>query len=163
MQSCNDAPNLLNLDMEINVVEIQLKITHTIHLPGDDNSLYVYGVEDAGNVFCQTIGASNVERAAMLCLDNTNKIINYSVISIGSIDSVKVSVSQIFRTALLSNAVKIIIAHNHPSGHLEVTNEDIDMTRKIGFFARSFGIELIDSIVVTENNAISIREHCKEF
>ena len=68
-----------------------------------------------------------------------------------------------FRTALLSNASKIIVAHNHPSGVLEITSKDIEMTRKIAFFAKNFDIELIDSFIVIKTDYISIRSHCKEF
>lgn len=98
----------------------------------------------------------------MLALDNTNKIINYFTVSIGEIDKVKVSLAQMFRCALLSNASKIIIAHNHPSGILEITSKDIAMTKKIAFWANNLSIELLDSIIVTTNDYISIRAHCKE-
>lgn len=99
----------------------------------------------------------------MIALDHTDRIINFFIVSMGEIDSVKVSLAQMFRMALLSNASKIIIAHNHPSGVLEITSKDIEMTRKIAFFARNFDIELIDSLVVTRTDHISIRSHCKEF
>ena len=148
--------------MKINVVELQLKSTHTITIPCDDTCRFIYGVENAGPIFCQLIGLCNVEKVALLCMDNTNAILNYCVISIGGIHSVKASVAQILRVALLSNAVKIIVAHNHPSGHLEITDDDVETTRKIAFFAKNFDIELIDSIVVTKDSAASIREYCKE-
>ena len=98
----------------------------------------------------------------MLSLDNTNKIINYFTVSIGDITAVKVSVSQILKAALLSNASKIYIAHNHPSGILEITSKDIDITKKIGYSTQLFSIELIDSLIVSQNDYISIRAHCKD-
>jgi len=70
--------------------------------------------------------------------------------------------AQMFRCALLSNASKIIIAHNHPTGVLEITSKDVEMTKKIAFFASNFSIELVDSLVVTAENHASIRAHCKE-
>ena len=96
-------------------------------------------------------------------MDSANRVVNYSIISIGEINNVKVSLAQLFRTALLSNASKLMIAHNHPTGVLEITSKDIEMTRKIAFFANAFSMELLDSVVVTSEDFISIRAHCKEF
>ncbi len=117
----------------------------------------------AAPLFCEEIGGLNVEHAAMICLDNANRVINFFIISIGEINSVKVSLAQIFKAALLSNASKIMVAHNHPSGVLEITSNDIEMTKKIGFFANAFSVELIDSLIVSSDDYISIRTHCKEF
>lgn len=123
---------------------------------------YVYGVETAAPVFCRTIGEDNIEYVALLCLDSTNKIINYSTVSMGNIESVRVSVSQIIKIALLSNSSKIVIAHNHPSGILKITKSDIEMTRKISRLASCFDINLIDSLVVNSEKALSIREYTGE-
>lgn len=91
-------------------------------------------------------------------MDSTNKIINYSNISTGEIDHVKVSIAQLSKIALLSNSSKVIIAHNHPSGVVDVTSYDIEMTKKIGSILKYFDIQLIDSLVVNGNEAVSIRE-----
>lgn len=146
--------------MKIDVIELQIRKINTMNIPGTDRK--IYGVESAGPIFCQSIGSCNIEYAAMLSLDSTNEAINYFTISMGEINAVKVSLSQLFKAALLSNASKIIVAHNHPSGVLTVTNEDIEMTRKIAFLARCFDIELIDSLIVSSDEAISIREYSGE-
>lgn len=147
--------------MKINVVQLERRVSHQIDILLDTD--HIFNAQQAAPLFIDQIGAMNVEHAAMLALDNTNKVINYFVISIGQIDSVRVSLAQLFKNALLSNASKIIVAHNHPSGVLKITSTDIDMTRKIGFFAKTFSIELIDSMIVSEKEFVSIRAHCKEF
>lgn len=143
--------------MKIKVVELKIYKSYEIEIPG--NNKYVFGIEQADKIFEKMIGSNNIECVGMLCLDNTNKIINYSTISMGNIAYVNVPVAQILKTALLSNASKIIIAHNHPSGVLEITNSDINMTQKIGGLAKYFEIELIDSIIVNERDAVSIRQY----
>ncbi len=147
--------------MENDVVEIELKRSHSIELPIND--AFVYDIETAGELFCETIGKANTEYAAMLCLDINYKIINYATISIGSIDSVHVSPAQVLRFALLSNARRIIVAHNHPTGILHITDHDVELTRKIGALANAFGIELLDAIVVSGEEFNSIRKRCKEW
>ena len=68
----------------------------------------------------------------------------------------------IIKIALLSNASKVIIAHNHPSGILKITKADINMTQKIWTLTKNMEIELIDSIIVNETEAISIRQYIGE-
>lgn len=147
--------------MKINVVQLEIKKIYDIEIDLPYNEIHTASY--AAPIFCQKIGNLNIEHTAMIVLDNVNRIINFFIVSMGEINSVKVSLAQMFRVALLSNASKIIVAHNHPSGILKITSKDIEMTRKIAFFARNFDIELIDSLVVTETGHISIRSHCKEF
>ena len=149
------------LKMKISVVQLEIKKVHDIEidLPYDE----IHTASYVAQLFCQKIGNLNIEHTAMVVLDNADRIINFFIVSMGEINSVKFSLAQMFRVALLSNASKIIVAHNHPSGVLEITSKDIEMTRKIAFFARNFDIELIDSLVVTRADYISIRSHCREF
>lgn len=147
--------------MKVSVVQLEIKKIHEIEIDLPYNEIHTASY--AAPLFCQKIGSLNIEHTAMIALDNADRIINFFIVSMGEINSVKVSLAQMFRAALLSNASKIIVAHNHPSGMLEITSKDIEMTRKIAFFARNFDIELIDSFVVTKTNYISIRSNCKEF
>lgn len=142
--------------MKIPTVQIELKKIGEIDLPTEN--IFAGNFKTAGAIFIQEIGRANVEKVAVICMDSTSKIINFSVVSIGGIDKVNISISQIIKTALLSNASKIMIGHNHPSGVLEITSYDIDVTRKIAQVAKFLGIELVDSVVVNEENAVSIRE-----
>lgn len=147
--------------MKVDVVQIELKKKYQISLAGNDE--YIYGIESSKNLFINEIGKSNVEMVGVVCLDSTNKIINYCNIAIGDIKNVKVSIAQLFKVALLSNASQMIIAHNHPSGVLKITTNDINLTRNIGKLAAAFDISLLDSLVVNaDGDIISIREHIKE-
>lgn len=146
--------------MNVDIVKIELaKVGLTIEVQDS----FVYGAETSHNIFTSQIGKSNVEMIGLLCLDTTNKIINYANVAIGGVDTVKVPLDQIFRFILLSNATQFIIAHNHPSGVLKITSADIDMTKKIGSIAKLFDIKLIDSLIVNaDGEFLSIREHMEE-
>ena len=146
--------------MKIEFVQIELSTKCEIEMDTDG---YVYGVETAKPIIYQMIGRSNVEQVGLLCIDHSNKLINYSTIAIGISESVNVSVGQIFRTALLSNADKIIIAHNHPSGILEITSDDLKLTQRIGKVATLFNISLIDSLIINAaGDILYIREKVGE-
>lgn len=147
--------------MKIDAVTLKLVNEYEKEIPGETD--IIYDIETASSIFCDMIGSNNVEHVALLCLNSANKIVNYSLIAIGKIDCVYVSIPQIIKIALLSNASKFLIAHNHPCGILEVTNYDIELTKKIGAIAKLFDIELMDSLIVNETKAISIRETIGEY
>lgn len=142
--------------MKVDIVTLKIAKEYEFSISGDNE--YIYGIETAEVLFCSFIGSCNIEHVALLCLDRTNKIINLSKIAIGNVENVFVSPAQILKIALLSNASKIMVAHNHPSGVLKVTSNDINATKRIGALAAQFDIELIDSLVVNEHKSLSIRE-----
>ena len=144
--------------MKIDCVRLELVTNHKIEI--DLGKKHAYGVESAGKVFAKQIGKSNVENVGLICLDSTNRIINYANIAIGNIENVKVNIAEIFKIALMSNAAQIIVGHNHPSGVLEVTEADVLLTKNIGIVAKIFDIKLLDSIIVnSQEDIISIREN----
>lgn len=147
--------------MQIPVTQIELVQRGIIDLHVD--SPYVYGVEAASRIFVPALGRMNTEVVGLLCLDSTHKVISYSTVAMGTVDRVAPSVAQIIRTALLSNASYIIIAHNHPSGVCEITEPDVALTKRIGAAAQLMDISLMDSLVVCPNGEFaSIRENMKE-
>ncbi len=142
--------------MKLDIIELVLRKKGYIEIEAD--SEFAFGIESAAPIFISEIGSSNVERCALLCMDSTHKIINYSVVSVGSILNVDPAIDQIIRIALISNASYIIVGHNHPSGVLSVTSCDIETTKKLGAIAKYFNIHLVDSIIVNAEKALSIRE-----
>ena len=148
--------------MTIDVVQIELVTKSKIDLPNFEE--YVYDASTAGKIFARLIGHCNVENVGIICINSGNKILNYSTLAIGNSDNVSISVAQIFKTILLSNATKFIIAHNHPSGVLEATPQDIELTKNVGAISKLFGITFIDSLIVNGKEEIySIREHLNEY
>ena len=143
--------------MIIDCVKLELAIGHTFEIDTETN--LIFGGECAGERFSKKIGKSNVENVGLICLDSSNRIVNFACVAIGNIENVKVNIAEIFKIALLSNSSQIIIAHNHPSGVLEITEADISLTKKIGMIAKLFEIKLIDSLIVNcKEEIVSIRE-----
>ena len=152
---------LLGDKMKVEIIELQLAKKGEIELSGTNG--YVYGIETAQRIFLSTIGKSNIEKIGAIFVDSTNKIINYTTLAMGTINTVKLPMAELFKVALLCNATKFVIAHNHPSGILKVTPSDIQLTKKIGTIAKLFDMELIDSIIININgDIISIREYIME-
>lgn len=100
------------------------------------------------------------EMFCVVNLDTRNRPINYSIVSIGGIDSSIVSYSDVFKSTILSNSKKVIAMHNHPSGETMPSRSDLEATERLVRVGRILGIEVIDSLVVGGINGeiFSIRE-----
>jgi DNA repair protein RadC len=84
------------------------------------------------------------------------QIIYDETISIGTVDANIVHPREVFRPAISYGAVAVILVHNHPSGILEPSDEDVRMTRQISEAGKLIGIELVDHIIVTKDGFVSI-------
>ncbi len=102
------------------------------------------------------------EHLLFIGLDRGNNIRNISILGIGSNCEVLVDSKDIIRTALLSCSERVVLVHNHPSNSLEPSNADIHITNITNNLLKTFYIELLDHIIVTENEYISM-EKIKKF
>ena len=94
-------------------------------------------------------------------LDSQSKVISREIISIGILNSVIVHPREIFRTAIIRNANAIIVAHNHPSGNLEPSSEDIEITKKLRQSGDIIGIKLFDHVIVSNEGYYSFSDRGK--
>lgn len=110
----------------------------------------------------QAIRNTVKEHLLFIGLDRGNNIRNISILGIGSNCEVLVDSKDIIRTALLSCSERVVLVHNHPSNSLEPSNADIHITNITNNLLKTFYIELLDHIIVTENEYISM-EKIKKF
>ena len=86
--------------------------------------------------------------------------LNFNCVSIGGLDRAMVPVSNVFKSAILSNAGSIIMLHNHPSGSTDPSPEDLEMTRTLREAGQLIGIPLIDHVIVSSSGKFSsLREY----
>ena len=97
------------------------------------------------------------EHFVMLCLNTKNRIIGAFEVCIGTIDSSLVNIRGIIQRALLCNASRIIIAHNHPSGDPSPSRDDKITTKKIKDVCDLMGISLLDHIIIGEDEYFSFK------
>lgn len=96
------------------------------------------------------------EHFLLLSLNARNQLISKKVITIGTLDASLFHPREIFAEAISDRASKIIVAHNHPSGSLEPSSNDLVMTEKIRDCGELLGIKLVDSIIVSTEGYKSI-------
>lgn len=107
------------------------------------------------------IGNETQEVLMLLCLNTKNEVNSLSVVHRGTINQSIAHPRDIFQRAILSNATRIFIAHNHPSGSHQPSQNDCLFTEKIKQAGELLGIELLDHLVVTSNSYYSFREEGK--
>ena len=104
------------------------------------------------------IGELPHEEFWVLYLNNSNKVIYKSQLSKGGITGTVVDVRLIFKTALEHNATSVILSHNHPSGKLQASDADKEITKKLKLAGEQLDIKVLDHIIITENGYLSFQD-----
>jgi len=102
---------------------------------------------------------SDREKFICLHLDTRNRVISYEVVAIGSLNQVIVHPREVFKGAILSNAQSVILCHNHPSGDVKPSKQDIELTKRVKYAGNILGIEVIDHMIFgNEKSFLSMKE-----
>jgi DNA repair protein RadC len=101
------------------------------------------------------IGELSHEEFWVLFLNNSNKIISKSQLSKGGITGTIVDVRIVFKLALETRATSLILCHNHPSGNLQPSEADKEITKKIKFAGESLDVKVLDHLIITESKYYS--------
>ena len=109
---------------------------------------------------CADIRNSRKEHFVAFYLNSRGALIAREIISIGTLDASLVHPREVFEPALRHGAASIVVAHNHPSGDVKPSHDDIEITKILIHAGKILDIKVIDHNIVssTENN--SIIEHC---
>lgn len=105
-------------------------------------------IEVLGKEMCEL----DREVVCIVNLQSDGRPINCSIISMGALDQSLVHPREIFKSAILSNAAKMIMLHNHPSGSLQPSREDTLITDRMLRLCDCMGIPLVDHIIVGGRN-----------
>lgn len=98
------------------------------------------------------------EKLILVMLDSKNCLIKDTVLSVGTVNASIVSPREIYIEALRSNAVAVIMLHNHPSGNCNPSREDILLTNKVRKCGNMLEIKLLDHIIIGDNKYMSFLE-----
>jgi DNA repair protein RadC len=93
----------------------------------------------------------------VISLNNSHEIIGVYISTIGIIDKTIVHPREIFYHLIKDNASSFIVAHNHPSGNLEPSGEDIENTERLLKASKIMGFHFLDHLIITKDNFCSIR------
>ena len=100
----------------------------------------------------------SIERRVIGLPREMTKFAPLKIISIGTLNASLIHPRETFRTAILKNCASVIVVHNHPSGSLEPSNEDLAVTKRLKDAGKLLGIEVLDHVIVTADSHKSFKE-----
>ena len=105
-----------------------------------------------------SFGSKKQEYFLTITLDGASHIIETRTVFIGTLNQSMVHPREVFADAISDRAAGVIIAHNHPSGTLEASRADIQITQRLKEVAKLVGIELLDHVILTSGGYYSFSE-----
>ncbi len=113
---------------------------------------------DLGPFLAERMRFLEKEHFDVVLLNTKNRILLVENVFVGSLDTSVVHPREIFKLAIKNSAASVIVAHNHPSGEPEPSEEDLRVTERLIEAGELLGIELLDHLVVGEEGFVSLRE-----
>jgi DNA repair protein RadC len=115
----------------------------------------------ARNLFLEVaeLDKRSEEVFVMATIDVRNKVTGLFEVSTGTLNSSLVTPREVFKRAILQNAAGIVLGHNHPSGNIDASSDDINITKKLVKSGKILGVNVVDHIIVgNEGNYSSMKE-----
>ena len=144
------------MDIDYTVGEVELTYKST-----SKSRSKIYSSEDAYKYLLPTYKEGTIcykEYFKVLFLNQSNQVLGYTLISEGGITETCADVRIILQAALLTNSVAIILAHNHPSGSMKPSRQDIEITKQVKDAARLMRITVTDHLILTDEGYYSFAD-----
>lgn len=149
----------MNTDFKI----AEIALSYKNNIPYNERAK-VSGSMDAFNILHDTHDDGTIdytETFRVLYLNQSNQVLGCNTISKGGLTNTSVDVRTILQGALLTNAVAIILGHNHPSGNTRPSRDDEMVTQQIVKAAQMLDIRVLDHIIYTRENYYSFTDEGK--
>lgn len=144
---------------KLDLVRIKLQVDKTLF-----SEHHIDSPQSALELLKEDIYDLDREVLMLLNLNIKNQVINATCLTMGTINSTIFNPKEIFKSALLSNASQIILLHNHPSGNIEPSTADLEVTHRIARLGNALDLKLLDHIIVGKDKVCySIREKYPDY
>ena len=117
-------------------------------------------IRDAEDALPYLTGIRNERQEHFVCisLNGANEVLATRVVTVGLLDSNQVHPREVFADPITDRAASILCAHNHPSGTLEASAEDLAITRRLVKAGEVLGIRVLDHLIVTGEGFLSLKQ-----
>jgi DNA repair protein RadC len=146
--------------MKIDYFQVsEIKVSYTDKVKASERAKITCS-KDAAHIFNEIFKdcMQHHEEFYVMLLNRGNKVLGVSCISKGGIAGTVVDVKIILQTALKTNASSLIVSHNHPSGNLTASREDIKVTEKLKSACQLLDLSLLDHLIVTDEGYLSFAD-----
>jgi DNA repair protein RadC len=113
---------------------------------------------DAANLVMAEMGLLEQEHLRTILLDTKNRVVDIPTIYVGSVNTTMIRVAEVFREAIRRNCPSLIVLHNHPSGDVSPSPEDVAVTRQIVEAGKLMDVEVLDHLIVSRTVFVSLKE-----
>ena len=113
--------------------------------------------EDIVGVVIGRLKGKKKEYFLALLLDTRNQLIRVAEVSVGSLDSSIVHPREVFKEAISASAASVVFAHNHPSGDVTASEDDIKLTQRLVEAGEIMGIDVLDHIIIGGKKYLSLK------
>jgi DNA repair protein RadC len=147
---------------ELNTVILTKNMTYL-----QNSKIIIHETKDVAKVFVDLLALEDKidqdkEHFYVMHLDVKSRVKLVELVSLGTLNASLVHPRETFRRAVMQGSANIIVAHNHPSGEVEPSDEDAKITKVLHEAGNILGITLLDHIIFTNEKLFSFRENREE-
>ncbi len=106
---------------------------------------------DAAEIFSAYLANADREHLVVMLLNSKNRIIGINTVSVGHLSSSIAHPREILKPAILANAAAFVLGHNHPSGEVKPSADDVEITKRVFAAGDLLGIKLLDHLIIAED------------
>jgi DNA repair protein RadC len=125
--------------------------------PSADNKTVIKNPLDVAALVKSKLAGKKKEYFMTVLLDTRAQVIKICETSVGSLDTSIVHPREVFKEAISASAASVIFVHNHPSGDVSASEQDIGLTKRLVEAGSIIGIEVLDHIIVSDNKHVSMK------
>lgn len=122
----------------------------------DKTKSEILSPKDVWNL-CSDLRDSKKEHLIAFYFDTQNTLIERQIVSVGTLTASLIHPREVFEPAVALHAAGIIVAHNHPSGNLEPSRDDVEATKKLIQAGTILGVPVLDHVIVDRRNYVSMK------
>jgi DNA repair protein RadC len=105
----------------------------------------------AAEILSTYLAGADREHLVVMLLNSKNRIIGINTVSVGHLSSSIAHPREILKPAILANAAALVLGHNHPSGEVTPSAEDVEITKRVFAAGDLLGIRLLDHLIIAED------------
>ena len=135
-----------------------LESTPRVYLNTSVTSRFLTAPKDVARVTRQIVRREKREVFLVFHLDARHRMMRAEIVSIGTLSASLVHPREVFRGAIRYASAAIVAAHNHPSGQIEPSPDDLELTKRLVKGGELLGIEVLDHVIIGGRRYFSLRE-----
>ncbi len=139
-------------------VKAALELANRLSLVAAERTVTIKSPQDAAELLMDKMRHYDREHFVAVLLNTKNRVLAVETVSIGHLNASLVHPREIFKSAIKRSASGIIVAHNHPSGDPEPSQEDILVTKRLKDVGEIIGIDILDHLVIGDREFVSFKE-----